>query len=179
MPTLCCMVKIMSVTAFCCNFWSLSTLFQVTLCSLINSLQYENGNIYWVVSKLILWYHWIKLVISQNRYKINAITSQMSPTYFYDVPFYNKTSILPLHKFGKCVIYTILINVLQIILVSNIEFVTSQYCLVVCDIKNHREFVKSQIPIYDIIILILWYHKIITVCILINPTLPNKCPSRF
>ena len=26
--------------------------------------------------------------------------------------------------------------------------------------KNHGEFVKSQIPIYDMTILILWYHKI-------------------
>ena len=146
MPTLCCMVKIMSVTAFYCNFWSLSTLFQVTLRSLINSLQYENGNIYWVVSKLILWYQWIKLVISQNRYKINTITNQISPTYFYDVPFYNKTSILPLQKFGKCVIYTILINVLQIIFVSNVELVISQYCLVVCDIKKSWRVCKITNP---------------------------------
>ena len=47
----------------------------------------------------------------------------------------SKTSILPLHKFGKCVIYNILINVLQIVFVSNVEFVTSQYCLIVCNIK--------------------------------------------
>ena len=75
--------------------------------------------------------------ISQNRYKIYGITNQMSPTYFYDVPFYNKTSILPyIHKFGKCMIYTILIHgLVQIIFVSNVEFVISQYCLVVCDIK--------------------------------------------
>ena len=45
--------------------------------------------------------------------------------------------LLPyIHKFGKCVIYTILIHgLVQIIFVSNVEFVISQYCLVVCDIK--------------------------------------------
>ena len=87
---------------------------------------------------------------SWSYYRI-GITNQMSPTYFYDAPFYNKTNILPEHKFGKCVIYTIFIHVLQIIFVSNVVFVISQYCLVVFFLyKNHRAFVKSQIPIYDI-----------------------------
>ena len=135
-----------------------------------------------MVSKLILWYHWIKLVISQNRYKIYGITNQMSPTYFYDVSFYNKTSILPYrHKFGKSVINTILIHVglLQIIFVSNVEFVISHIILSrSLWYKNHGEFVKSQIPIYDITILILWYHKIITVFIIINPlSLINAHPA--
>ena len=46
----------------------------------------------------------------------------------------------------------VLIHVLQNIFVSNVEFVISQYCLVFFLYTIHRAFVKSQIPIYDIIL---------------------------